>query len=46
MAVNPKDGKTGTATLTFDIDESDIKYAGTYTGTLTFNSAVNPAENN
>ena len=40
LAVNPKDGKTGTATLTFDIDESDIKYAGTYTGSATFTIAV------
>ena len=40
LAVNPKDGKTGTANITFDIDESDIKYAGTYTGTATFTIAV------
>ena len=40
LAVNPADGKTGTATITFDIDESDIKYAGTYTGSATFTIAV------
>lgn len=40
LAVNPKDGKTGTATLTFDIDEAAIQYAGTYTGTATFTIAV------
>ena len=42
LAVNPTDGKTGTATVTFDIDESDIKYAGTYTGTAIFTVAVKP----
>ena len=46
LAVNPKDGKSGTATITFDIDESAIQYAGTYTGTITFIIAVNTAENN
>ena len=46
LAVNPADGKTGTANITFDIDETAIQYAGTYTGTLTFTIAVNPAENN
>ena len=40
LAVNPADGKTGTATITFDIDESAIQYAGTYTGTATFTIAV------
>ena len=40
LAVNPTDGKTGTANITFDIDESDIKYAGTYTGSATFTIAV------
>ena len=41
LAVNPADGKTGTATIiTFDIDESDIKYAGTYTGSAIFTIAV------
>ena len=36
LAVNPADGKTGTATITFDIDETKIQYAGTYTGSATF----------
>ena len=40
LAVNPKDGKNGTATVTFDIDETKILYAGTYTGTATFTIAV------
>ena len=40
LAVNPADGKTGTATVTFDIDETKIQYAGTYTGTATFTIAV------
>ena len=43
LAVNPKDGKNGTATLTFDIDESAIQYAGTYTGTANFTIAVKDA---
>ena len=42
LAVDPTDGKTGTATITFDIDESAIKYAGTYTGSATFTIAVKP----
>ena len=40
LAVNPKDGKTGAAEITFAIDESAIQYAGTYTGTATFTVAV------
>ena len=40
LAVNPADGKTGTANVTFAIDEAAIKYAGTYTGTATFTVAV------
>ena len=40
LAVNPADGKNGTATLTFDIDESAIQYAGIYTGSATFTIAV------
>ena len=40
LAVNPADGKTGSANITFDIDESAIKYAGTYTGSATFTIAV------
>ena len=43
LAVNPADGKNGTATLTFDIDESAIQYAGTYTGTANFTIAVKDA---
>ena len=43
LAVNPADGKTGTATITFDIDESIIQYAGTYTGSATFTIAVKNA---
>ena len=43
LAVNPTDGKTGTATITFDIDETKIQYAGTYTGTATFTIAVKDA---
>ena len=42
LAVNPADGKTGTATITFDIDETAIQYAGTYTGSATFTIAVKP----
>ena len=40
LTVNPTDGKTGTATITFDIDETKIQYAGTYTGSATFTIAV------
>ena len=40
LAVNPTDGKTGSATVTFAIDESAIKYAGTYTGSAIFTIAV------
>ena len=40
LAVNPADGKTGSASFTFAIDESAIQYAGTYTGTATFVVAV------
>ena len=40
LAVNPADGKTGSASVTFDIDESAIQYAGIYTGTATFTIAV------
>ena len=40
LAVNPADSATGTATITFDIDESAIQYAGTYTGSATFTIAV------
>ena len=40
LAVNPADSATGTATITFDIDETAIRYAGTYTGSATFTIAV------
>ena len=40
LAVNPADSATGTATITFDIDETAIQYAGTYTGSATFTIAV------
>ena len=40
LAVNPADGKTGSASVTFDIDEAAIQYAGTYTGSATFTIAV------
>ena len=40
LAVNPADGKTGSASVTFAIDESAIQYAGTYTGSATFTIAV------
>ena len=40
LAVNPADSAAGTATITFDIDETKIQYAGTYTGTATFTIAV------
>ena len=43
LAVNPADGKNGTATITFDIDETAIQYAGTYTGSATFTIAVKDA---
>lgn len=42
LAVNPADSAAGTATITFDIDESTIQYAGTYTGSATFTVAVKP----
>ena len=40
LAVNPAEGKTGSASITFAIDQNAIKYAGTYTGTATFTVAV------
>ena len=39
LAVNPKDGKTGSTTLSLVAPET-IQYAGTYTGTVTFTVAV------
>ena len=40
LAVNPADGKTGSASIVFDINESAIKFAGVYTGTATFTISV------
>ena len=40
LAVNPTNGKTGSSSVTFAIDESAIQYAGAYTGTATFTVAV------
>ena len=45
LTVNPDNGKTGETTLTFTTPET-VKFAGDYTGTVTFTIAVNPAENN
>lgn len=44
LTVNPDNGKTGETTLTFTTPET-VKFAGDYTGTVTFTIAVNPAEN-
>ena len=41
LAVNPKDGKTGETTLSF-VAPTEIQYAGSYTGTVTFTVAVKP----
>ena len=43
LAVNPADSATGTATITFDIDETKNQYAGTYTGSAIFTIAVKDA---
>ena len=45
LTVNPDNGKTGETTLTFTTPET-VKFAGDYTGTVTFTIAVNPAVNN
>ena len=45
LTVNPDNGKTGETTLTFTTPET-VKFAGDYTGTLTFTIAVNTAKNN
>ena len=42
LAVNPKNGKTGSATLSFTAPET-VQYAGTYTGTVIFTVSVNDA---
>ena len=39
LAVNPKDGKTGSTTLTF-VAPTEYTYSGDYTGTVTFTVAV------
>ena len=46
LAVNPADGKTGSADIVFDIDENAIVYAGTYEGTATFTISVKDVPNN
>ena len=43
LAVNPDGGKTGETTLTFTTPET-VKFAGDYTGTVTFTIAVDTAE--
>ena len=45
LTVNPEGGKTGETTLTFTTPET-VKFAGDYTGTVTFTIAVNSAVNN
>ena len=45
LTVNPDNGKTGETTLTFTTPET-VKFAGDYTGTVTFTIAVKSAENN
>ena len=45
LTVNPDNGKTGETTLTFTTPET-VKFAGDYTGTVTFTIAVNTVENN
>ena len=45
LTVNPDNGKTGETTLTFTTPET-VKFAGDYTGTVTFTIAVDTAENN
>ena len=42
LAVNPASAAGGSANITFAINEADVKYAGTYTGTATFTVAVKP----
>ena len=43
LTVNPDGGKTGETTLTFTTPET-VKFAGDYTGTITFTIAVSTAE--
>ena len=40
LSIDPTDGPTGSSTLTFAIDQSQIQYAGSYTGTVTFTIVV------
>lgn len=40
LAVNPASAAGGSANITFAINEADVKYAGTYTGSATFTIAV------
>ena len=42
LAVNPASAAGGSANITFAINEADVKYAGTYTGSATFTIAVKP----
>lgn len=46
LTVNPDNGKTGETTLAFSDPTETAKFAGDYTGTVTFTIAVNPAVNN
>ena len=43
LTVNPDDGKTGETTLTFSNPTETAKFAGDYTGTITFTVAVKDA---
>lgn len=45
LAVDPANGKTGSAAITFAIDQSAIQYAGLYTGTATFTISVKDVPN-
>ena len=45
LTVNPTSGKTGETTLKF-VAPGAAQFAGDYTGTVTFNIAVNPAVSN
>lgn len=45
LTVNPENGASGSTTLSF-IAPTDITYAGTYTGTVTFTVSVDSADTN
>jgi hypothetical protein len=45
LAVNPANGKTGSTTIIFDIDETSIQYAGLYKGSVTFTISVKDVPN-